>query len=546
MKIQTFKTAILLVVITLLSNFKSQGQSWTTFSYTATSDTVLDQGTKCVYDGSGNSYWAGRYYIAQTTRTGYILWKLDRFGVVTVKQVITTGVFGGVLQPIKDLKVIAGNLYVLFDIKKTVNAIDYDVCTQKYDFSLVKKWESIYNNPNSKDDFGVTLCEGPKSGILTSVSTGQDGGIINNAISNGAIINSYFFGVGNNQKESIRKTILTSGGIYFAGKDESLITGNSDMFITKVDTNLSLVWNKIFDASGGAVQDEAIDINSDASGDILVTGNFVASTGKPRVFYTKYNDVNGSRLWIRRLINDDITAVAVFANSLSNVISVVNGSPCRYVNINGTSGAIIASKGIFTSTRINYQITDCINGANDLYITGTFDSTYSVQANTVLESGVILSKLDGTGSRLWNKVYSSTSQPQYTSSDLAIRGTNRLCFIVNVNDPSVVNKATHCIFSSISTSSGNRIASETTVPTEITLYPNPAKDFITIRLNKNIEPETLIEIYNYTGQLISRNTAYFATEGSVQTVDISGLSAGTYLLRIQSGDEQFTQTFIAE
>ncbi len=536
----------MLVVVTLLCNFKSQSQSWTTFTYTASNDTVLDQATKCVYDGSGNSYWAARFYISRTTRVGYMLWKLDRFGNIAAKQVITTSVIGSTMQPIKDLKIISGNLYVLFDLKKSINGIDYDVCTQKYDLSLVKKWESVYNNPNSKDDFGIMLGEGPKSGIITSISTGQDAGIINYSRTNGSIINSYFYGVGNNQKENIRKTILTSGGVYFAGQDKSLLTGTSDMFIAKLDTNLSLSWNKVFDASAGSVYDEAIDIYADASGDILVTGNFEFSTGATRVFYTKYNDTNGSRLWIRRLTNDDNTAVAVFANSSANIISVVNGNPCRYVNINGNTGALIASKGIFTNSSINFQIADCINGTNDLYITGNFDSTYNSGGNSVTETGVIISKLDGTGSRLWNEKISTTGQQTYIASDIAIRGNSRLCFIVNITDLTVANKTTHSIFASISASTGNRLAAEVSENSDLTLYPNPAKDFLTIRMNKTIGTEALVEIYNYTGQLIARNTVYFADEGSVQTVDISGLSAGTYMLRLQSGNEQFTQTFIAE
>lgn len=536
----------MLVVITLLCNFKSQSQSWTTFTYTASNDTVLDQATKCEYDGAGNSYWAARYYVSRTIRNGFMLWKIDKNGIITAKQVITTNVPGATIEPIKDIKIISGNLYILFDIKKAAPSPDHDVCTQKYDLTLSKKWESVYNHPNSKEDFGIQLNEGPKSGVLTAVLTGQDGGVINYARTNGTVLNSYIYNNNNIQKETIRKIISISSGVYFAGKNENLTTGISDMFIAKLDTNLSLSWNKIFDASAGLIYDEAIDINPDAAGDILVTGNFEASNGAARVFYTKYNDTNGSRLWIRRLTNDEITAVAVFANSSADLISVVNGNPCRYVNINGNTGALIASKGIFTNANINFQIADCINGANEIYITGNFDSTYTSGGSPVTESGVIISKLDATGSRLWNEKISTTGPEIYTASDIAIRSTNRLCYIVNVTNPAVTNKTTHSIFASISAATGNRLSAENTTTNDINLYPNPASDLLNIRLNKTIGTEAIVEIYNYAGQLISRKTVYFANYGSAQTVDISGLSAGTYMLRLQSGDEQFTQTFIRE
>jgi Secretion system C-terminal sorting domain len=546
MKIQTFKTAVMLVVITLLCNFKSQSQSWTIFTYTASNDTVLDQATKCVYDGAGNSYWAARFYVSRTTRTGYMLWKINKNGITTAKQIITTNVPGATIEPIKDIKVISSNLYVLFDIKKAAPSPDHDVCTQKYDLTLSKKWESVYNHPNSKEDFGIQLNEGPKSGVLTAVLTGQDGGIINYARTNGAIINSYIYNNNNIQKETIRKIISIPSGVYFAGKNENLTTGISDMFITKLDSNLSLSWNKIYDASAGLIYDEAIDINPDAAGDILVTGNFESSTGAARVFYTKYNDTNGSRLWIRRLTNDEITAVAVFANSSADLISVVNGNPCRFVNVNGNTGALIASKGIFTNANINFQIADCINGVNEIYITGNFDSTYTSGGSPVTESGVIISKLDATGSRLWNEKISTTGQETYTASDIAIRSTNRLCYIVNVTNPAVANKTTHSIFASISAATGNRLAAETTVPTEITIYPNPVSEQLSIQFNVEADGIRVAELHDMNGRLIISEVVSGTEANHTHIIDVQALNKGLYLLRVNDGSTSTVTKVIIE
>lgn len=547
MKIQIFKTAILLVVTLCINTYYSHGQSFSTSTLTFSNDTVADKASKCVVDGLGNSFWATRFYISQTTRTGYMLWKLNKNGVVQNKIVISTNVTGATIQPIKDLKLISGNLYLLFDIKKSGTFPDMDVCTQKYDQSLVKKWESIYNHPNSKNDFANSICEGPKSGIVVTILSAEDGAVVNYSRSTGSIINSYVYSNGNTTREKINKAVLSASSIYIAGRNELISTGNSDMFIARLDSNLSPLWNMIFDASAVSDFDEITDINADATGDILVCGNFTSSIGTSRVFYTKYNDTNGSRLWTRRLTNDEISSVSVYPDASNNLISIVNGNPCRYVNINGSTGTIIASKGIFNVGTVNYAATTCIASGDDLYVTGNYDSTYTLSGNTISEQGVVVTKLSLTGARLWNeKITVTGGNPVFEASDICIRGTNRLYFISNVTDITNPAKSTYSTFSSISTSTGNRIAADASTSLDLHVFPNPAKDLLMIRMNKNIDTESIVEIYNYTGQLVFRRTTTFPSQESVETIDISGLAKGTYVIRLQSGNEQFTQRFIAE
>ena len=67
---------------------------------------------------------------------------------------------------------------------------------------------------------------------------------------------------------------------------------------------------------------------------------------------------------------------------------------------------------------------------------------------------------------------------------------------------------------------------------EIKIYPNPAQDFVSIELPKNIN-QTQLSIYNLTGQLISQKQI---TQPSKQ-IPIAELSNGTYIFVIQNGDK---------
>ena len=72
-----------------------------------------------------------------------------------------------------------------------------------------------------------------------------------------------------------------------------------------------------------------------------------------------------------------------------------------------------------------------------------------------------------------------------------------------------------------------------------TAYPNPVKNTLTIRYNENISD---VAVFNLLGQhLFSRSIN--ATEGKV---DMSNLSAGTYLLKVTSGDKVQTMKVIKE
>ena len=70
------------------------------------------------------------------------------------------------------------------------------------------------------------------------------------------------------------------------------------------------------------------------------------------------------------------------------------------------------------------------------------------------------------------------------------------------------------------------------------LYPNPASSFLTIRSPRPMDEITLEDL---SGRLIQR---YFPAQKTTFRIPAQTLNSGTYILRIRSGQEIFTQKFI--
>ncbi|MCG8696747.1 MAG: T9SS type A sorting domain-containing protein [Bacteroidales bacterium] len=73
---------------------------------------------------------------------------------------------------------------------------------------------------------------------------------------------------------------------------------------------------------------------------------------------------------------------------------------------------------------------------------------------------------------------------------------------------------------------------------ELTLYPNPVSDMVTIMLNNN--DASMVSVISMTGQVV-KNTKYFEGETSV---DVSDLPTGMYIVQVQNEHETIQQRFI--
>ena len=76
---------------------------------------------------------------------------------------------------------------------------------------------------------------------------------------------------------------------------------------------------------------------------------------------------------------------------------------------------------------------------------------------------------------------------------------------------------------------------------QLNIYPNPSKDFLTINLNKTIAANAEITIYSFTGELVYAENIDFLDNVNI---NVSNIVKGIYLLKIKINDDVLTKKFI--
>jgi hypothetical protein len=72
------------------------------------------------------------------------------------------------------------------------------------------------------------------------------------------------------------------------------------------------------------------------------------------------------------------------------------------------------------------------------------------------------------------------------------------------------------------------------------IYPNPASDFINVDLSDINKEIKQVAIYNLQGKMVLINSAFIPGE----KIDISSLSPGMYMVKIDLEDEVYTQKLV--
>ena len=83
--------------------------------------------------------------------------------------------------------------------------------------------------------------------------------------------------------------------------------------------------------------------------------------------------------------------------------------------------------------------------------------------------------------------------------------------------------------------------------TGVDVYPNPATDFINIKLYGDVARNFRIEIINISGTIVSSTKMDFITKYYyIQQIDVSRLSLGFYFVRVSSDDAIIKRIFKIE
>jgi predicted peptidase len=83
-----------------------------------------------------------------------------------------------------------------------------------------------------------------------------------------------------------------------------------------------------------------------------------------------------------------------------------------------------------------------------------------------------------------------------------------------------------------------------TLTAPLKLFPNPAKDVLNVQLNKDLSGKVMINIFSDNGKLVQTKTITKDGYDKTETLDVSSLTSGYYILQVNGGGKQASSKFL--
>ena len=344
--------------------------------------------------------------------------------------------------------------------------------------------------------------------------------------------------------------------------------GSADLLLVKYDTGGNMIWAKGF---GGTNYDLAHAVAVDTSGNIYVTGEFGSptlvldtitltktGTDSSDIFLAKLN-TNGDVLWARKAGgagNDMANSVAVDGKlgivyitgtftsptmSIGPNVLVNAGSDDLFLAKYDTDGnAIWAKSAGGPSDDVAYSV--AIDTLGNALITGFIQSSTITFGNTTLtDKGIFLTKYSKLGNVLWTKASGFRSTDAAESVVVDVFGNIYLtgCFLstnISFDNFTLTNAGgggCDIFLAKLGITTG---IFETADPSNLSLFPNPTPNYITIE-NPNTTTKTFtLSLTNIQGQLLLSEKVEI---DNTHILDLSKFPNGIYFLRLQNEKENY-------
>jgi hypothetical protein len=496
---------------------------------------VADMNPSPALGDTSFSYPAYNYYISKTDVSGQLLWihyfQLNsQFGLFEFK--------GLKVDNANDI-VVLGNFWGMVDFDLSASGVDTlrshtatypDFFVAKYDSIGNYKWAINLGDTVSAHISSQALAIDAQNNILVSanpngiVDVDPDDAIINNTIGGNAnlicydsngnylwnnhIVTQYSYGIGNKSLEvdALGNAYLMSVGYY-------------ELTVSKFNNTGTFLWGKKLGdfASSGRVTPQSLIVDNVTNNFTIIgtyngtvdfdpntgTANHTASNAPYEDGFIAQYDSSMQLLWVNTyqahvsfgnaslsLVNNEIIAVGNitgtidFGNGVS-LTAIGGGANPFYVRLNNVGvaqeGFILDSYGLFNT--INY-----LNN-NLFYCTGY------INANTDMDPTSLIVNLNTTSTNYFTAVYQNSAVTSF-------------------------GKLAH--------------------KSEISIYPNPTKDFINIDTQLDLVG-TKYDITDCVGSICFSNSI----KQTKDVIDLSKLSKGVYFVRFNS-DKIATQKIVKQ
>jgi hypothetical protein len=517
-----------------------------------------EKGNSLTLDASGNVYTTGSFYdtvdfdpgpgiytLISAGETDIFISKLDASGnFVWAKK------FGGT-------SVDVGN-YIITDAAKNIYFTGYFRDTADFDPGIDTFNLASYGNGNGVDAF-ISKLDSNGNFIWAKRLGGTDHdrghSILLDAQANLIITGSFK-----------QMTDFDPGPGVF-----NLFGANMDIFVWKLDSSGNFIWAK---RMGGNYADDGVAIASDNSGNIFTTGFFqgtadfdpdtntiynLVTNGTHDVFISKL-DSSGNFLWAKSIGSSPYDeGFSIIADNSGNVYTggfVVDSTDmdpgpgtfymphCAFILKLDAAGNFLWAKGFYPGNVKSISI----DTKGDLYLAGLYEDTvdfnpgpgtYYLATGDVCDSYIL--KLDSSGNFLWVRGFTASmiSTPHISSATSVktdnsgnIFTTGYFANTIDCDPDTGVFNLTSVAWGDIFVVKWGQLSvsiPESILPSEFTVFPNPAEGNFTISLGEQT-PVAEIIITNVLGQQVIKKE--FKNTASV-TMNIEE-GNGMYFVKVKS------------
>ena len=332
-----------------------------------------------------------------------------------------------------------------------------------------------------------------------------------------------------------------------------------NIFVTKLDNSGETIWAKAYGSQNYSYE-TAKGIAIDDDGNLYVTGHFsdtmvldgitltAQNTSSPQTYVVKFNN-SGVAQWAVTFtgdsrgidiayFNDKVYIIGDYENNITigtTTLTSSGPSDIFITNLNAQTGSVGWAKKIGSNQVYDNGYGIAVSSDNDIYITGAFNGTLSLESTNISSSGssdAFIIKLNNSGTPVWGKAlggnesdigtavaanngfvyvagYFFSSSAQFGNINLTSFGGNDI-FVAKITDNNTMN-VDETLFSQ----------------TNFRLYPNPANSILHVEVKEN----TNIKIVNFLGATVA--TQQLQTGNNA--VDVSSLTKGIYFVHNSTG-----------
>jgi hypothetical protein len=512
---------ILCFILILAASLSAGAQAWYWGRYPVNKAGASASGNATATDRSGNVYNAGSFtcdtlffglyalhgasfgssnmFVTKYDTYGNIQWAAGAGGTAPgndVAYAVCTDSIGSVY--------VAGAFHsptIKFGTTTLTRVANDDIFLVKYDSNGVVKWAKSVGGTGADD--ALALCSDRRHHI-------------------------YMTGYFSSTNITLGSTTLTNTN-----------SGTNDIFLAQYDTSGTLNWAK---SAGGTGDDRGKAVTTDRLGNAFITGSFASATmtvgtsvltnsASTNLFVAKY-DANGNVLWANAAGGPGFASGSgISADSAGNsYFTGTYGPPSVSFGTNtlldtGASDVLVVKYDPSGNTRWAKRIGGRLaetaggihfDGALNSFVCGSYTSdtlgfgTIFLPNDSIATSDIFVAKYDTLGNIEWaNKAggpkadfgNAVTSDPR---GDAFVAGSFQSPIVPSIGTSELDNLGIQNAFLAKIQGPPLGIKNYTLGMEAISVYPNPARDAVTLQLSKSLNHPFTVSIYDQTGQEVRR------------------------------------------